>query len=91
MQMTRCEFHDWQRLFERTTIMKMKFALCAVLLSIAPTMAFGQTVSVNYNHSQSFAQFHTYAFENNDPNQIANSILAQAALSDVNTLFRAKA
>src|SRR5271163_5138610 len=70
--------------------MKLKFALCAMLLSITSTIAFGQTVSVNYDHSQSFAQYHTYAFENNDPNQIANSILAQAAVSDVNAALQGK-
>ena len=70
--------------------MKMKFALCAMLLSITSTIAFGQQVSVNYNHSQSFAQFHTYAFENNDPNQIANSILAQTAVSDVDAALQGK-
>ena len=53
-------------------------------------MRFGQQVSVNYDHSQSFAQFHTYAFENNDPNQIANSILAQTAVSDVNAALQGK-
>jgi hypothetical protein len=70
--------------------MKLKFALYAVLLSIGSTIAFGQQVSVNYDHSQSFAQYHTYAFENNDPNQIANSILAQTAVSDVNAALQGK-
>jgi hypothetical protein len=49
-----------------------------------------QQVSVNYNHSQSFAQYHTYAWENNDPNRIANSILAQVAQSDVDNALQAK-
>jgi len=70
--------------------MKLKVALCTMLLSITSTIAFGQQVSVNYDHSQSFAQYHTYAFENNDPNQIANSILAQSAVSDVNTALQGK-
>jgi Domain of unknown function (DUF4136) len=70
--------------------MKTKFALCAMLVCLTFTVAFGQTVSVNYDHSQSFAQYHTYAFENNDPNQIANSILAQSAVSDVNTALQGK-
>src|SRR5450755_4263513 len=70
--------------------MKRKFALCAMLLSFASLMAFGQQVSVNYNHSQDFTQFHTYAWENNNPNQIANSILAQAALSDINAALQGK-
>ena len=53
-------------------------------------IALGQHVSVNYDHSQGFSQFHTYAFENTDPNQIANSILAQSAMSDVNTALQGK-
>ena len=61
-----------------------------MLVSIATTIALGQQVSVNYNHSQDFTQFHTYAFENNNRNQIANSILAQAALSDVNAALQGK-
>jgi hypothetical protein len=70
--------------------MRMKFALCAVLLSVASLTTYGQQVSVNYNHSQDFTQFHTYAWENNNPNQIANSILAQAALSDIDSALQAK-
>ena len=70
--------------------MKMKFALCATLLSITATIAFGQQVSVNYNHSQSFAQYHTYAWESNDPNRINNSILAQVAQSDIENALQAK-
>jgi hypothetical protein len=70
--------------------MRTRFALCAILLSIASTMAVAQQVSVNYNHSQDFTQFHTYAWENNNPNQIANSILAQAALSDIDTALQGK-
>jgi hypothetical protein len=71
-------------------MMKRNFALCAMLLSFASVMAFGQQVSVNYNHSQDFTQFHTYAWENNNPNQVANSILAQAAVSDIDTALQGK-
>ena len=70
--------------------MKKRVALFAVLMSITSAIAVAQQVSVNYDHSQSFAQHHTYAFENNDPNQIANSILAQTAVSDVNTALQGK-
>jgi len=70
--------------------MRMRFTLCALLVSIASTMAVAQQVSVNYNHSQDFTQFHTYAWENNNPNQIANSILAQAALSDIDAALQGK-
>ncbi len=70
--------------------MKLKFALGAMLLSITSTIAFGQQVQVNYNHSQSFAQYHTYAWESNDPNRINNSILAQVAQSDIENALQAK-
>ena len=70
--------------------MKIKLALCAMLLSITSTMALGQTVSVNYNHSQSFAQYHTYAWQIDDPNKIANSILAQVAITDTDSALAGK-
>jgi hypothetical protein len=72
---------------ERVMNMKMKSALCALLvaafLSGASTVATGQQVSVNYNQGQNFTVFHTYAWQIDDPNKINNSILAQAAMSDV--------
>jgi len=74
--------------------MKIKFVLCALLaaafISGASTIAVGQQVSVNYDHGQDFSQFHTYAVDITDPNQIANSILAQSALSDVNNALMGK-
>ncbi len=74
--------------------MKIKFALSALLvaasLSGASAIAIGQTVSVNYNHSQSFAAFHTYAWASNNANQIKNSILAQTAKQDIDTAMQAK-
>src|SRR5580698_7968870 len=50
----------------------------------------GQTVSVNYNHSQSFSQYHTYAWGSNNANQVQNSILAQVAMQDIDTALQAK-
>jgi hypothetical protein len=73
------------------TIMKTRFALCAMLVSLASTVAFGQQVSVNYNHSQSFSQYHTYAWASNNTNQIQNSILAQVAQQDVDSAIQGKA
>ncbi len=70
--------------------MKLKLALFAAVLSMASTAAIGQTVSVNYNHSQSFAAFHTYAWAANNANQIKNSILAQTAKQDIDTAMQAK-
>jgi hypothetical protein len=54
------------------------------------TIATGQQVSVNYNHSQSFVQYHTYAWGSNNSNQIQNSILAQVAQQDINSALQAK-
>jgi hypothetical protein len=70
--------------------MKFKLIVFALVLSVASAIAVGQTVSVNYNHSQSFAAFHTYAWQIDDPNKIANSILAQAAISDIDNALVGK-
>ena len=70
--------------------MKMKFAVCAMLLCIASTIAVGQQVSVNYNHNASFSQYHTYAWGSNNNNEIQNSILAQVAHQDINTAMQGK-
>jgi len=70
--------------------MKKRFALLAMLVSIASAIAVGQTVSVNYNHNQSFAQYHTYAWGTNNANQIQNSILAQVAQQDIDSAMQAK-
>jgi hypothetical protein len=71
-------------------IMKTKITLCALALCIASAVAMGQTVSVNYNHSQDFSQFHTYAWGSNNANQVQNSILAQVATQDVYTALQGK-
>jgi hypothetical protein len=70
--------------------MKTKFALCAMLFCLASAFAVGQTVSVNYNHSQSFGAYHTYAWGGNNTNQIQNSILAQVAQTDIDSAMVAK-
>src|ERR1022692_3650796 len=70
--------------------MKTKTLFCALLFSIASTVAVGQQVSVNYNHDASFAQYHTYAWGSNNTNQIRNSILAQVAQQDINTAMQGK-
>ena len=70
--------------------MKTKFALCTMLVCIASTIAVGQQVSVNYNHSQSFSAYHTYAWGSNNANQIKNSILAQVAQQDIDTAMAGK-
>ena len=72
------------------TITKMRFVLFAAVLSITSAIAVGQQVSLNYNHSQSFAQYHTYAWGSNNANEIKDSILAQVAKQDLDTAMQAK-
>jgi hypothetical protein len=70
--------------------MKTRFALCAMLVCIASAVALGQQVSVNYNHSQSFAAYHTYAWGADNANQVQNSILAQVAVQDIDSALQGK-
>ncbi len=70
--------------------MKIKSVWFAILLCTASTSALGQTVSVNYNHNQNFTAYHTYAWGSNNANQVKNSILAQAAMQDVDAALQAK-
>jgi Domain of unknown function (DUF4136) len=70
--------------------MKTRLALCAALVCIMSTISVGQQVSVNYNHSQSFSQFQTYAWGSDNANQIQNSILAQVAIQDIDSALQGK-
>jgi hypothetical protein len=70
--------------------MKTNLALAASAICLISTIATGQQVSVNYNHSQSFAGFHTYAWGSNNANQVQNSILAQVAQQDIDTAMQGK-
>src|SRR5580692_7634741 len=70
--------------------MRTKFALCMMLVCITSAVAVGQQVSVNYNHSQSFSGFHTYAWGSNNANQVQNSILAQVAQQDIDSALQGK-
>jgi len=63
--------------------------VCALFLLVAAPV-FAQQVSVNYNHSASFAQYHTYAWGSNNTNQIRNSILAQVAQQDIEAAMQSK-
>jgi hypothetical protein len=40
--------------------------------------------------SQSFAQYHTYAWGSDNANQVKDSILAQVAQQDIDTAMQAK-
>ena len=70
--------------------MNLRYALIAVVVSITSAIAVGQQVSVNYNHGQSFAQYHTYAWGSNNANEIKDSILAQVAKQDIDSAMQAK-
>jgi hypothetical protein len=70
--------------------MKTKLTLSALAICLISTLAIAQQVSVNYNHNQSFSQFHTYAWASNNPNAVKNSILAQVAVQDINTALQGK-
>ena len=64
--------------------------MCAVAVCLIATFAAGQQVSVNYNHSQSFAGFHTYAWGADNANKVQNSILAQVAVQDIDSALQGK-
>jgi hypothetical protein len=71
--------------------MKKKLVcLTFVLLCLASTAVLAQQVSVNYNHSANFAQYHTYAWGSNNKNAIQNSILAQVAQQDIESAMASK-
>jgi Domain of unknown function (DUF4136) len=70
--------------------MKTRLALCAMLVCIASAIAVGQQVSVNYNHSQSFTQYHTYAWGSDNTNKVQDSILAQVAIQNIDTALQGK-
>jgi hypothetical protein len=70
--------------------MRTKLMMFALLISMASTVALSQQVSVNYNHNQSFSNYHTYAWGSNNANQIQNSILAQVAQQDIDSAMQAK-
>ena len=70
--------------------MRTRLAACTVAICLISSIAAAQQVSVNYNHNQSFSQYHTYAWGSNNSNQIKNSILAQVAQQDINSALQGK-
>ena len=70
--------------------MKTRVTLFTLATCLIATIATGQQVSVNYNHSQSFAQFHTYAWGSENANRVQDSILAQVAVQDINAALQGK-
>ena len=69
---------------------KNRLGLAVALACISAIAALAQTVEVNYNHSSSFAQYHTYAWSSENANQIQNSILAQVAQQDIDSAMSQK-
>jgi Domain of unknown function (DUF4136) len=69
--------------------MKLRVLITCVFCLVAGSL-WAQQVSVNYNHSASFTQYHTYAWGSNNSNQIQNSILAQVAQQDIDNAMSQK-
>lgn len=70
--------------------MSKDFVIATLALLLVSVGVTAQQVSVNYNHNQSFAQYHTYAWGGGNQQQIANSILGQEAQQDINAALQSK-
>jgi len=70
--------------------MKSRVAMCAIAFCLMAAFAAGQQVSVNYNHSQSFAGYRTYAWATDNANKVQNSILAQVSVQDIDSALQGK-
>lgn len=68
----------------------MKQLLSLLVMTLVPMAVLAQQVSVNYNHSQDFSQYHTYAWGSNNSNQVQNSILALVAQQDINAQLQSR-
>jgi len=72
--------------------MKTQFLFClALLIGITLATASAQNVYVNSSPNANFSSYHTYAWgQNPNPNQIANSFLAQEAQNQINTQLQSR-
>lgn len=72
--------------------MRTRFLLSlSLLLGLTGAVASAQDVYVNSSPTANFASYHTYAWgQQQNPNQIANSFLAQEAQSQVNSQLQSK-
>jgi hypothetical protein len=75
---------------KRIIAMKAQLIASAMMICIGSAMAVGQQVSVNYNQSGNFSQYHTYAWGSNNSTQIKDSILAQVAQQDIDAAMQGK-
>ena len=71
--------------------MKIKMLTLASLICFACFAASAQDVYVTSSPSGNFSAYHTYAWgQQKNPNQIANSIMAQEAQTQINTQLQGK-
>jgi hypothetical protein len=71
--------------------MKTKILMLTVLLCFMSSVVAAQDVYVNSSPSANFSSYHTYAWgEQQNPNQIANSFLAQEAQTQINNQLQSK-
>jgi hypothetical protein len=75
---------------ERHILMKTRAAILSAFLLILTAPLVAQQVSVNYIKGQDFSRFHTYAWGEENSNQIRNSILAQVAKTDIESAMQSK-
>jgi hypothetical protein len=71
---------------------KTRFLLClSLLIGLTFTEASAQDIYVNSSPTATFSQYHTYAWgQQQNPNQIANSFLAQEAKTQIETQMQSK-
>jgi hypothetical protein len=71
--------------------MKTKILMMTALLCFMSAAVSAQSVYVNSSPTANFSSYHTYAWgQNQNPNQIASSFLAQEAQSQINTQLQNK-
>jgi hypothetical protein len=71
--------------------MKIKMLVLAGLFFCISAVVSAQTVYVNSSPNATFSAYHTYAWgQNQNPNQVASSFLAQEAQSQINTQLQSK-
>jgi opacity protein-like surface antigen len=71
--------------------MKAKALMVTGLFCFMSVVVSAQTVYVNSSPNATFSAYHTYAWgQSQNPNQVANSFLAQEAVSQINTQLQSK-
>jgi hypothetical protein len=70
--------------------MKTRVSAIITLFLVLAAPVLAQQVSVDYLKSVDFSKFHTYAWQQENPNQIRNSILAQVAKTQIESAMQSK-